>query len=293
MNKWFRRAVGTVGVAGGMLLLGAGAAHAEDTAPTAGALDDLISPAGDMATLGGPDNLGVTVDTPGARWSAGALDDGPVAFGPNTGEVGATVHTPGERGQARDVFAGGRLPDVLRSLPAQDLLEMHGLHGLSGLSPTTGDGLVPSGGRGLASSATERTEALPNVTGLPLVDGHLPVLAGQGLPPLDATSVRGTLRPVDDFAIPVGGRDTEAALPVVGDVLENNAVRGLPSLPEVLNSYLPRHAVPDTESLPLVGSLPRHAAPDTESLPLVGSLPLTGLPLVGNLLAGGGGLLGR
>ena len=27
MNKWFRRAVGTVGIAGGVLLLGAGTAH--------------------------------------------------------------------------------------------------------------------------------------------------------------------------------------------------------------------------------------------------------------------------
>src|SRR5262245_49952321 len=118
MNKWFRRAVGTVGVAGGILLLGAGTAHAEDVATTAGALDDLISPAGDLAALNGPDNLGATLDTPGARWSAGTMDGGPFAFGPNNGELGATLHTPDENGQPRDVFAGGRLPDLLRGLPA-------------------------------------------------------------------------------------------------------------------------------------------------------------------------------
>jgi hypothetical protein len=40
MDKWFRRAVGTVGVAGGMLLLGTGTAHADDAVPVGG-LNDL------------------------------------------------------------------------------------------------------------------------------------------------------------------------------------------------------------------------------------------------------------
>ncbi len=235
MNTWIRRAVGTVGVAGGMLLLGAGTAHAQGLAPTTGALDDLTSPAGDLAALDAPDNLGVTLDTPGARWSAGALDDGPVAFGPNHGEVGATLHTPGEHGQARDVFAGGRLP-------AQDLLPLGGL---------------------------PRTEALP------LMSGHLPALTGQGLPSLDAASVRGVLHPVDDLTVPVGRPDTEAYVPLVGDVMQDNTMNGLPSLPDLLSDYLPKHAAGD----------------EAEALPALGGL--SGLPLIGNLLAGGTGLLGQ
>src|SRR5688572_7489269 len=60
MNKWFRRAVGTVGIAGGILLLGAGNANADDAALTPGLLDDLFSP------TGGPNNraLALAPDAP-------------------------------------------------------------------------------------------------------------------------------------------------------------------------------------------------------------------------------------
>src|SRR3954465_7708510 len=65
MNKGFRRAVGTVGIAGGVLLLGAGTAHADDSVPAAqdpqllhGLFDDLLTPAG------GPSNLALGMDTP-------------------------------------------------------------------------------------------------------------------------------------------------------------------------------------------------------------------------------------
>src|SRR4051812_3075317 len=64
MNKWFRRAVGTVGIAGGVLLLGAGTAHADDSVAAAkdpqqlnGLFDDLMKP------TGGPNNWAF-------RWTA-------------------------------------------------------------------------------------------------------------------------------------------------------------------------------------------------------------------------------
>src|ERR1043165_1963813 len=61
MNTWFRRAVGTVGLAGGILLLGAGAAHADDAALVPGQLDDLFSPAG------GPNNQSLQLEAHGSR----------------------------------------------------------------------------------------------------------------------------------------------------------------------------------------------------------------------------------
>jgi hypothetical protein len=226
--------------------------------------------------------------------------------------VGPTLHTPDENGHARDVFASGRLPDLLRSLPATGAAlpsklqsvpatgatlpsKLQGLQGLlptSALpSPASGAALVRQAGSDAVHvvQGAPHTEALPTVGGLPLVGGHLPALTGQGLPPLDAASVYGVLHPIDDFAVPVGGREsgresargTESDVPVlsgapvVGDVLQNNTVSGLPSLPELFNSYLPRHAADD----------------QTEALPAIGGL--SSLPLVGNLLAGGAGLLGN
>ena len=64
MNKWLRRTVGTVGIAGGIWLLGSGTAHADAANPASdpqrltGLLDNLFTPAG------GPSNLGLTMGTP-------------------------------------------------------------------------------------------------------------------------------------------------------------------------------------------------------------------------------------
>src|SRR5690349_4052735 len=118
MNKWFNRAVGavgTVGTVGGLLLLGAGAAHADSVVPTTGTLDDVFRPAP-------ADNLGLSLDTPGSTVSTGMVDEGPLALQKNDGLTGAVVHTPGENGQSRDVFATGRLPDPLSALPSNDLM---------------------------------------------------------------------------------------------------------------------------------------------------------------------------
>src|SRR4051794_496986 len=99
MNKWFRRAVGTVGIAGGILLLGAGTAHADDSVTAAqdpqqlnGLFDEMLKPAG------GPNNLGLSLDTPGKRMSTGLVPGGPLAMGQQKGQPGAVVHTPGVAG---------------------------------------------------------------------------------------------------------------------------------------------------------------------------------------------------
>src|SRR5256885_14134248 len=77
MNKWFRRAVGTVGIAGGFLLLGAGTAHADDSVSAAKdpqllhrLLEDPFKPAR------GPSNLRPSPHTPDQRLSAGMVPGG-------------------------------------------------------------------------------------------------------------------------------------------------------------------------------------------------------------------------
>jgi hypothetical protein len=297
MNKWFNRAVGavgTVGTVGGLLLLGAGAAHADSVVPTTGTLDDVFRPAA-------ADNLGLSLDTPGSTVSTGMVDDGPLSVQKNDGLTGAVLHTPGENGQSRDVFATGRLPDPLSALPANDLMPSgatatEGRHRapslpvlgtlsslpLAGNLPVVGNATnVTKAVPGLGSAG--QTEGLPVVGGVPpLLDGNLPALTGQGLPPVPGIPARGTLNPVNDMAIPVGQTESVPAVPAVppvpfvGDVLQNNSVRGIPVLDQV--TYQPRHA-DAAEGLPNVSGLP------------VGNGTANSLPLIGSLLGGGGGLL--
>ena len=113
MNTWFRRAVGTVGVAGGMLLLGAGAAHADDTALAPGQLDDLLSPAG------GPNNQSLQLDARGSRIDTSA----------------ATTSENGRRTTSATTTtrAGQQVPGLLNGLPLSTVLPTDSL----GLPRTT------------------------------------------------------------------------------------------------------------------------------------------------------------
>ncbi|GAA0710516.1 hypothetical protein Drose_02255 [Dactylosporangium roseum] len=329
MNTWFRRAVGTVGVAGGMLLLGAGAAHADDTALAPGKLDDLLAPSGSLALH-----------------AESSVIDTSTATTAEAGKQGSATGTTTQ--------VGRQVPNVLRDLPLSTLLPTDAL----GLPRTTSSrmptlpalptdavplpGAVPAedslaglplaGGLGdldalglpgadslRGTSIANTRTALPGTRSaraaeaLPLVGG-LPLL-GNGLP------IRGTLKPVDDFGIPLGGtgRATEAdALPLIGqvplggsDVLKNDSVTGVPVVggigptPGISTTAAANRLVPTTGALPQVAGqlplvtekayapkhsatyIPRHA--QTEALPVVGNLPLlggNGLPLVGNLLGG-------
>jgi hypothetical protein len=283
MNKWFRRAAGTVGVAGGILLLGAGSAHA-DSALTPGSLDD-VSPTG-------ASNLGMTVDTPGSQITTPS-DQGPVALQRNDGQVGATLHTPGENGQRRDVFATGRLPDVVGNLPLgvsqSQLLPGTGASGLpterasAGLVPNVRRSVPLAASRAVPAFQQAAPEALPVVGNTPLAGGNLPVLTGQGLPGLpgvDNMPLRGNVKPVNDMAVPLGATESAPALdaapgglpvPLFGTALQGNQ---LPLVGDPLEAYQPRHA--SQEAAGSIGGFPN----------------VTGLPVIGNLLAGGAGLLG-
>lgn len=151
MNKWFYRAVGAVGVAGGVMLLGSGVAHAETTEakPTAdpqamrGLVADLFSP------MGGLHDLGLSIDMPDTRLNAGLLDDGPLSITRGTGNLGITAHAPG----VEDISLAGKIPDLTRALPSTNLL-----NGATGL---------------LTGGAQEETLGLPGLDSLGGVTGML------------------------------------------------------------------------------------------------------------------------
>lgn len=153
MNKWIRRTAGTVGIAGGALLLGT-AAHADNPViPDPQSLHGVT----DTANLDdGVSGFGVSVDTPGQRDTVGLLPDGggPIRSGTNNGELGAVVHAPTQDGQPRDVFANGRTPDIFQALPITDVVPMDGL------------GMPVQNARTLPAPAQERFS--PEAGGLPL-----------------------------------------------------------------------------------------------------------------------------
>src|SRR5262245_48974785 len=100
MNKWFRRAVGTVGLAGGMLLLGTGTAHADDATPFGGGLDDLLLPIGDSN-------------------SPGLSPDARMVLEPNTVQAGPALHAPTGQTRTEGLPSLGGLPAV-SGLPTLD-----------------------------------------------------------------------------------------------------------------------------------------------------------------------------
>ncbi|NUR73062.1 MAG: hypothetical protein HOU81_19780 [Hamadaea sp.] len=163
MNKWLFRAVGTVGVASGIWLLGGAAAHAHEataapvTDPQAlrGLLDNIFSPTNGLS------DLGFSVDLPGNGVDAGLDANAPLQLRSNDGRTGVTAHLP----QRQDVFFGGRLPSLANSVPAVAMLpeRTEGLPGLSNLA----DGLTGGGGAGgILGGLTGSSGPLNVVSGL-------------------------------------------------------------------------------------------------------------------------------
>ncbi|MEV4507346.1 hypothetical protein AB0K00_00100 [Dactylosporangium sp. NPDC049525] len=314
MNTWFRRAVGTVGLAGGILLLGAGAAHADDSALVPGQLDDLFSPAG------GPNNQSLQLEAHGSRIDTSAASSSQA--GRRTTSTSTTTRGGGQQlpnvlqtlplntvlptemlGLPRTTSSkvsnlssvpGNAIPgglpteDSVAALPLVGSLQQFGLPGMAGMPVDAGDTL-----RG-TSIADTRT-AFPNVgteaTSLPVgngTGGGLPLVggAGGGLPVVgglvNGLPVQGTLKPVDDFAIPVGaagkrsgnqrvqriqGTEAGTGLPMVGDlplggsdVLKNDSITGVPVIggvgptPGVSTTAVANRFVPTTGALPQAAS---------------------------------------
>ncbi len=228
MNKWLRRAAGTVGVAGGMLLLAGGAAQAD--APTS---DAALAPGGlihNLFTPLGATNLGFSVDVPGTTIDAGLLPDGPLALQPNDGRVGITAHTLTKNGVPQALFFNGKLPDVLSMLPIQGLVPP-GIVGpvtnaafgtVGGVTDTLADTTRTAAGfqspaAGVHGVATDVSNTLvgPTTEGLPLVGGlvdNLPVVGGL----LGDNGPLGNLPVVGSLLNGAGG-----GLPIVGGLVQN------------------------------------------------------------------------
>jgi hypothetical protein len=314
MNKWFYRAVGTVGVASGFLVLAGGAAQADEA--------DAAQPAVDPQQLRG---LLDTLFTP----TAGALPAAPLPSDRAADAVDSPAPTDTPVGVAgNNLFVQGPLPDVLRRVPLHALPaapqpatprttesgpvdQLGGLPVIGGLlnGPLSGLGQTPvlpgapalPGGSALpgasAPPGADRTAGDPT-TEAPLshdsamlLDGVEPVQGGPGLLdtlPLHSTDTNLPVRSSHLNADPVlppgllpdGVRPrvqtgtVGTELPVAGPV-RVDSTNGTARVPALIGDAL---AAERTE---LFG------APTEAGLPLLGSLPL-----VGSLGNGGPGLPG-
>lgn len=230
MNKWFYRAVGTVGIASGIWLLGSGAAQANETDAVGathdpqllrGLFDDLLSPTAGLSRLGVPAELPTDL----------------------------TAALPVRDGAPQNVFqttgtSRTGVPGVLGALPVTDLLPAAGIgiptESLPNL-PVLGalDGLPLVGELGLQRDLLPAAGDLANGLGVgpggavfaidgtddPLPAGVADAIssAGTGAAPEDLPLVGGLLGGAtgDDqgAAGPLGGLPMLGGLPVVGGLL--------------------------------------------------------------------------
>ncbi|MFF5230832.1 hypothetical protein [Dactylosporangium sp. NPDC000521] len=312
MNTWFRRAVGTVGVAGGILLLGAGAAHADD-ALMPGQLDDLFSPAG------GPNNQSLQLEAHGSRIDTSSATSSEAGRRTTTTQLsnpqlpdvlsmiptemlGLPRATSSKVPNLQSVPSALPTEDSVAALPLVGPLQQFGLPGVSGVPAATGDTLR---GTSIADTRTAFPGIPGEATSLPVgntAGGGLPLVGGLGggtgsLPLVGGLPVQGTLKPVDDLAIPVGtggkrsggqrvqriqGTEADSGLPIGelplggSDVLKNDSVTGVPVIggvgptPGISTTAVANRLVPTTGALPQAASqlplvaektyAPRHAS---------------------------------
>ena len=295
MNRWLYRAAGTVGIAGGFLLLGAGSAQADDPEGTEALLGDVFSP-----TSGLPP-LDLAVD------GTAAPDAGELTLDPQDGRLGE--------------------PELLGSLPA---LPVGGLDSLLNQLPLGGVPLdavgVPGGMIGTGGPlATDDGQLRPDLVS---VDGDLvglPTrLADQGFRTLPAPAplspetagpaaaadpaagdpeIVGPMPfltdPIKDSLLPgtsfrqlsmVGG--LVGQVPVAGPIVNQN-LRSLPLVHEIVPTQEDAAAgdpltgpVADDQVAPVIGQqLAAEYGYDPE---LLGN----GLPLIGDSLAPVGQMVG-
>ncbi|MPZ25740.1 MAG: hypothetical protein GEV12_04650 [Micromonosporaceae bacterium] len=204
MNRWLYRAVGTVGIAGGALVFGAGAAQADQTDLADPALADVFSPTSGLPPLDltGPD-----------RTAPGTAGAGELRLDPADGRLGQGAGAEGEPA-----------PEVLPGLP-----------GLPGLDSLLGG--LPLGGLPLDGLPLDGLplDGLP-LDGLPLAG--LPV-GGPGSPqdqpppgeaPLDGLPVDGLPvagLPLDAVGVP--GGSVGAGVPLDGLATFDGQAIGLPT----------------------------------------------------------------
>lgn len=307
MNKWFYRAVGTVGIAGGFLLLGGGAAQAEDVDATPpsdpqqlqGLLDGFFTPLGgnDFSQVNlGPNAKGATSDVV-LGGQLGSLGGGMaptrdlsfVGSAPSSPTASVSADTLGHGSLDRALGAGGEAhaekPNLISDLPvAGTFTDTVGATravdslGLSGTTTT-----LLNGANGMSANAGDMDKLVPATADVDASRAGAAVPASLGLMPGDAipgVSTRKAVRGNTNGVARSTGSQTQDMVPaLIGEAMTARN----PELFTRSFEYGQPEALPPVATLPLVGDLnlkgvPGAADNPSGDLPLVGALGDLGLP---------------
>lgn len=284
MNTWFRRAVGTVGIAGGVLLLGAGAAHADDSVAKDpqqlhGLFDDLLSPTGGTSGMQlaqvhkgqlPTDSLPTGTQVPGVL-GALPISDASKATGLATVDGAGTESAPVTGGLPLVGGLTGGLPGL-------------GGGGLPGIAQLPTGGLVPGQGAPAGQvppvsdlGRTSPLGGLPGGTATKSVTGPVSSVGRTATGPA-ATVVGGRHRvkpvPAADRA-PTGGATESAAegvtsplagLPGGAPTAGADSLGGLDTAKLLPSDSLPTNGI-QSNDVPIFHSLPGSALSGVGSLP--------------------------
>ncbi|WP_173157241.1 hypothetical protein [Phytohabitans suffuscus] len=307
MNKWFYRAVGTVGIAGGFLLLGGGAAQAEDVDATPpsdpqqlqGLLDGFFTPLGgdDFSQVNlGPNAQGAAPDMVlgGQLGSLGGdvaptRDLGFVGSAPSSPTASVSADTLGHGSLDRALGAGGEAraekPNLISDLPvAGSFTDTVGATravdalGLSGTTTT-----LLNGANGMSANAGNMDDLVPATSDVDASRAGAAVPASLGLMPADAIPGVSTHKAVQGntkgVARSTGSQAQDLVPALIGDAMTARN-------PELFNrsfGYGQPEALPPVATLPLIGDLnlkgvPGAADNPSGDLPIVSALGDLGLP---------------
>jgi hypothetical protein len=297
MNKWFYRAVGTVGVAGGFLLLGGGAAQAEDVDATPatdplelqGLLDDFFTPTGGQisqvalgpnAPAASPDimmrgqlsnlrgdvsptrDLGFLGSAPSSPTAA--IDPSALGTASLDNEAGLTekpqlISTLPVAGTFTDTIGAGRAVDAL------------------GVAGTTQS--ILNGGNGISANAGGVHNLVPATSDVDASRAGAALPSALGVMPADAIPTVATHKAAKGNANGFTRSTSSQAQDMVPALIGDAMVAQSPEL------FQPE-ALPPVATLPLVGDLnlkgvPGAADNPTNDLPVVSALGSLGLPGMG------------
>jgi hypothetical protein len=310
MNKWFYRAVGTVGIAGGFLLLGGGAAQAEDVDATPtndpqqlqGVLDGFFTPLGgkDFSQVNlGPNAKGATSDVVlgGQLGSLGGdvaptRDLGFVGSAPSSPTASVSADALGHGSLDRALGAGGEAhagkPNLISDLPiAGTFTDTVGATravdslGLSGTTTT-----LLNGANGMSANASGMDDLVPATSDVDASRAGAAVPASLGLVPGDAIPGVSTRKAVRGNTTGVARSTGSQAQDMVPALIGEAMTAQNPELFTRSFEYGEPEALPPVATLPLVGDL------NLKGVPGASDNPTNDLPIVGALSSIGGGLPG-
>lgn len=307
MNKWFYRAVGTVGIAGGFLLLGGGAAQAEDVDATPpsdpqqlqGLLDGFFTPLGsnDFSQVNlGPNAKGATSDLV-LGGQLGSLGGGMaptrdlsfVGSAPSSPTASVSADALGHGSLDRALGAGSEAhaekPNLISDLPVAgaftDTVGATRAVDSLGLSGTT-DTLL-NGANGMSANAGRMDDLVPATADVDASRAGAAVPASLGLVPGDAIPTVSTKKAVRGNANGVARSTGTQAQDLVPALIGDAMTAQKPELFTRSFEYGQPEALPPVATLPLLGDLNLKGvpgAPDNPSgeLPIVSALNDLGLP---------------